>query len=86
MLIFFWWKWNGYCLLPLSQGKSCEEEERRGRSFFELTEVSSVTISVGVAQLIAEDTLETFVAEARQALSDAREGGGNRVFKADRLS
>jgi len=46
----------------------------------------SVTISVGVAQLIAEDTLETFVAVARQALSDAREGVGNRVFKADRPS
>ena len=46
----------------------------------------SVTISVGVAHLIAEDTLETFVAQARQALSAAREGGGNRVFKADRPS
>lgn len=46
----------------------------------------SVTISVGVAHLIAEDTLETFVAQARRALSHAREGGGNRVFKADRPS
>ncbi len=46
----------------------------------------SVTISVGVAQLIPEDTLESFVAVARQALSDARQGGGNRVFKADRPS
>jgi len=48
--------------------------------------VPSVTISVGVAHLIAEDTLETFVAQARQALSAAREGGGNRVIKADRPS
>ncbi len=48
--------------------------------------IPSVTISVGVAHLVAEDTLETFVAVARQALSDAREGGGNRVFKADRPS
>ncbi len=46
----------------------------------------SVAISVGVAQLIAEDTLETFVAAASQALRDARESGGNRVFKADRSS
>jgi diguanylate cyclase (GGDEF)-like protein len=46
----------------------------------------SVTISVGVAQLIPEDTLESFVAVARQALNDAREGGDNRVFKADRPS
>jgi len=44
----------------------------------------SVTISVGVAQLIPEDTLETFVAAARQALRDARESGGSCVFKADR--
>ncbi len=48
--------------------------------------VPSVTISVGVAHLIAEDTLETFVAQARQALSAAREGGGNRVIKANRPS
>ncbi len=46
----------------------------------------SVTISVGVAHLVAEDTLETIVAVARQALSNAREGGGNRVFTADRAS
>ncbi len=46
----------------------------------------SVTISVGVVHLVAEDTLETFFAVAKQALSDAREGGSNRVFKADRPS
>ena len=46
----------------------------------------SVSISVGVAHLVAEDTLETIVAVARQALSDAREAGGNRVFTADRAS
>ncbi len=46
----------------------------------------SVTISVGVAHLVAEDTLETFAAVARQALSDAREGGDNRVFKVVRPS
>ncbi|MDA2925607.1 GGDEF domain-containing protein [Acidobacteria bacterium AH-259-L09] len=45
-----------------------------------------VTISVGVAQMTAEDTPEAFVGAANQALGDAKESGGNRVFKADRPS
>ncbi|MDA2926150.1 GGDEF domain-containing protein [Acidobacteria bacterium AH-259-G07] len=44
----------------------------------------SVTISVGVAEMIAGDTPETFIAAADAALYDAKEEGGNRVSKADR--
>ncbi|MDA2933686.1 hypothetical protein MYX82_05030 [Acidobacteria bacterium AH-259-D05] len=53
---------------------------------FEGEPLPGVTISVGVAEMTAKNTLETFIAVADRALYNAKEGGGNRVSEADRTS
>ena len=45
----------------------------------------SVTVSVGVAEMKPEDTLESFIGAAQQAFGSARQSGGDRVFRIDRL-
>ena len=45
---------------------------------------SPMTVSIGVAERIAEDTAEALISAVDGALYDARKGGGNQVCQVSR--
>ncbi|MDA2934263.1 GGDEF domain-containing protein [Acidobacteria bacterium AH-259-D05] len=61
----------------------CKAVARAKVYSFDRKPLPSVSISVGVAQMAAEDMPITFISAAEKALYDAQESGGNRVSKAD---
>ena len=81
-------------LLPnteASGGREIGERIRRAVSEAKVHDLDekafpTVTISVGVVQLKADDTSDTFTAAAESGLERARLEGGNRVCEADRLT
>ena len=81
-------------LLPdtdISTGQQISERVRQALSEARVysadkSPLATITVSVGVAQMSADDTPDTLIAAADAALSYARERGGNQVFAADRPS
>lgn len=55
-------------------------------SALEQPSLPSVTVSVGVIQMVEADTVEALIAAADEALSKAKAGEGNRVIQSDRPS
>ena len=81
-------------LLPDTDGATGQEIGERLREAIQEAEVcgveeeeetpAPVTVSIGVAELVAGDTADTLISAVDAALYDAQEGGGNQVSQPSR--